>query len=100
MLIALILPIFALSDDKPKMEVPSEGRKLRGSDDYSQKTLPIEALKKMSDSFPGEPVARNNTLDEKASRTSTNNYTLHSFIIMCIPKVTCNIFTCVFHDIS
>jgi hypothetical protein len=83
-LIALVLPILSLTDEKPRMEISSESRKLRGSDDYSQKSLPIEALKNVSVLFPGEPVARNNTLDEEASKTSTKNCTLHFLIIFCI----------------
>ena len=85
MIIGLVLPILVFSDEKPRMEVSSEGRKLRGSDDYSQKSLPTEALKKVTASFPGEPLTHSNiTLDEKASRTSTNHCTLHLFIINLI----------------
>lgn len=69
MFISLVLPIFAVSDVKSRRELSSEARKLRGSDDYSEKSLPIEDLKKLSASFPGVPLARsNNTLEEKASK--------------------------------
>lgn len=82
MFLTLVLPIFVLSDEKPRMEVSSEGRKLRGSDDYSQKSLPVDTLKKVAASFPGQPLTRSNsTLDEKASRTNPNHSALHTAII-------------------
>jgi len=71
MLIGLVLPILVFSDEKPRMEVPSEGRKLRGNDKYYQKSLPIKALKKVSAAFPEEILAGNNTLDGKAGTVST-----------------------------
>jgi hypothetical protein len=76
MLIGLVLPILVFSIEKPRMEVPSEGRKLRGNDEYYQKSLPIKALKKVSASFPGEILAGNNTLDEKVNKTCINQCTL------------------------
>lgn len=81
MLISVVLPMLAVSDAMFRRELSSEARKLRGSDDYSEKTLPIEDLKKLSTSFPGEPLARgNSTLDEKASTDNCNILTKYELL--------------------